>query len=223
MDKVSGIYVITNTINNKKYVGLSKDCHKRWHDHYSKSYNSTRQDDLNKVLYQAMRKYGRENFSFQILEECSEEQLAEREKYWINKLDTYNKGYNETLGGEISGEKNIHLGENHGMAKLTTDEVIFCRKAYSEGKESRKIWEEYFKDKILYPGFQKMWHGKTWKHIMPEVFQNNPRPKQKVSNELKQQIKDMYNIQHMSCAEIYHFFNETISRTSINDYCHNRR
>jgi hypothetical protein len=43
-----------------------------------------------------MRKYGRENFSFQILEECSEDKLAEREIYWINKLNTYKNGYNET-------------------------------------------------------------------------------------------------------------------------------
>ena len=41
-----------------------------------------------------MRKYGRENFSFRILEECPEEKLKEREIYWIKKLDTYNKGYN---------------------------------------------------------------------------------------------------------------------------------
>jgi len=64
MDKVSGIYVITNLINNKQYVGLSKDCHKRWADHYNKSYTSNRKDDLEKALYKAMKKYGRDNFSF---------------------------------------------------------------------------------------------------------------------------------------------------------------
>lgn len=68
-----------------------------------------------------------------------------------------------------------------------------------------------------------MWHGKTWKHIMPEIFENNPHPRKKVTPEIAQQIKDMYNNQKMSCAEIYHYFGETISRTSINDYCHNRR
>lgn len=223
MDKVSGIYVITNTINNKQYVGLSKDCYKRWNDHYSKSYNSTRKDDVEKVLYKAMRKYGRENFTFQILEECSEDLLPEREIYWIDKLDTYNTGYNETKGGDTPSPNSILLGEDHGMAKLTTEEVQQCRRWYQEGKESHQIWEQFFQSKITYAGFQRMWHGKTWKHIMPEVFENNPHPKQKVSNELRQQIKDMYNEQHMTCAEIYHFFNETISRTSINDYCHNRR
>lgn len=45
MDKISGIYVITNMINGKQYVGLSKDCYKRWADHYSKSYHSTKEDE----------------------------------------------------------------------------------------------------------------------------------------------------------------------------------
>lgn len=223
MDKISGIYVVTNEINGKQYVGLSKNCYKRWQDHYSKSYNSTRPDDVNKALYRAMRKYGRENFSFKILEECDESQLAEREKYWITQLDTYNNGYNETLGGDQPSEKSIHLGEDHGMAKLTTRDVIQCRQWYQEGKRSHDIWLKHFSQKISYEGFQRMWHGKTWKHIMPEVFNNNPHPQRKVNEELKHQIKDMYNNQHMSCAQIYHYFHETISRTSINDYCNNRR
>ena len=223
MDKICGIYVITNNVNGKQYIGLSKNCLKRWADHYSKAYTSKKEDDINKVLYKAMRKYGRENFSFRILEECSEEQLQEREIYWIDQLKTYDNGYNETRGGELSGPKSIHLGEDHGMAKLTEEEVIQCRKWYSEGQESHKIWKEYFQEKISYSGFQRMWHGQTWKHVMPEVFSHNPRPRKKFSDELKKQIKDMYNIQNMTCAEIYHYFNGTISRTSINDYCHNRR
>ena len=81
MDIICGIYCITNNINGKKYVGLSKNCYKRWSDHYSKSYNSNRKDDIEKALYLAMRKYGRENFSFEILEECEENKLKEREIY----------------------------------------------------------------------------------------------------------------------------------------------
>lgn len=223
MDKISGIYVITNNINNKQYVGLSKDCWKRWADHFSKSYYSKKEDDLKKALYMAMRKYGRENFSFSILEECPEEQLSEREIYWINKLDTYHNGYNETPGGEISGEKNIHLGEDHGMAKLKESDVIQCRKWYAEGKKSREIWEKYYQDIISYSGFQRMWHGQTWKHIMPETFQNNPRPKKKFSDEQIQQVRDMYNNQHMTCAQIYHYFNKEMSRTTINDICNGKR
>ena len=156
MDKISGIYCITNNINGKQYIGLSKDCQKRWWDHYSKSYTSEREDDKKKALYRAMRKYGRENFSFQIIEECPEEQLKEREIYWIKKLDTYNKGYNETFGGDNYSSEHILKGEAHGMAKLSEQDVIQCRIAYRQGISAKRVWESFYQDKITFPGFQRL-------------------------------------------------------------------
>lgn len=123
MDKICGIYCIENTINHKKYIGLSKNCLKRWQDHYSKSYCSVREDDLNKPLYKAMKKYGRENFSFKIIEECPIEKLQEREIYWIDFLDTYNNGYNATKGGDTADGRDALKGQDHPFAKLTQKEV----------------------------------------------------------------------------------------------------
>lgn len=82
--------------------------------------------------------------------------------------------YNETPGGDFVGEKNVHRGEDHGMAILSEKEVIQCRIYYKEGYRSHDIYNKYFKDKIKYSSFLSMWHGTTWKHIMPEVFENNP-------------------------------------------------
>ena len=221
MKKIIGIYCIENLINHKKYIGLSKDCLKRWADHYSKSINSKRIDDVNKPLYRAMKKYGRENFSFSILEECKEDELKEKEIFWIHKLNTYYKGYNATLGRDLP-EGHILKGEDHGRSKLTEKEVIFCREQYKNGKESRKIWEQYFSSKITYQGFQKMWHGKTWKHVMPEVFEHNPRPRKKFTDEEIRKVKELYS-KGYSCAEIYSYFEKRISRTTINDICNKRR
>jgi hypothetical protein len=47
-----------------------------------------------------MRKYGIENFEIESIEQCPDDLLNEREIYWIEKLDTFHNGYNETLGGE---------------------------------------------------------------------------------------------------------------------------
>ena len=77
-----GIYKITNLINKKCYIGQSRDIQKRWNSHKTRPFNE-KDEDYNKILYKAIRKYGLENFSFEVLEECKAEQLNEKENYWI--------------------------------------------------------------------------------------------------------------------------------------------
>lgn len=187
-------------MNGKQYVGLSKNCIKRWYDHRNDAKHPAKPDEFKKPLYSAMRKYGLDKFKFKILEECKEEELKEKEIDWINKLDTYNKGYNATHGGDMPSEECKHVGEEHGMAKLKESDVVKCRQWYTEGKTSREIYEKYYKEIIKYSSFQRMWHGKTWKHIKPEVFNNNPRPKQKVTQEQINNIRNRYN----NGEKIYH-------------------
>lgn len=193
-----GIYKITNIINGHSYIGLSKDIEKRWQNHID-HLNSKK--EFNKALYKAMRKYGLENFIIEILEECPEDNeiLKERERYWISYYNTYNdrEQYNETPGGDLPGYNTIHLGQNHGMAKLTDEEVRFCRLAYKEGKRSRDIYEQSFSDKISYSGFLNMWHGTTWKHIMPEVFECNPH-KGKYTEEDCKLINELFQKSNLS-------------------------
>lgn len=179
MEIISGIYCITNLINNKKYVGLSSNIFRRWGEHKRVPFNENSKE-YNYPLYRAIRKYGLENFVFEILErDLDDKQLKEREAYWIDYYDSVHSGYNITEGGE---HNRLH-GEAHPCAKLTEKDVIFCRKEYSKGSRSKEIWEQYYSDIINYDSFQGMWHGRSWKHVMPEVFENNPHPRQKISNE----------------------------------------
>ena len=216
MEKISGIYKITNQINKQAYIGLSKDCLKRWSDHYSKSYHSQKQDDLDKPLYKAMRKYGRENFSFEIIEECNSEELCEREIYWISYFDTYKNGYNATMGGDLPPEGAAHRGEKHPCAKLTKKDVEKCRQWYKEGRRSKEVWEENFQNIVKFSTFQNMWHGRTWKQIMPEVFENNPHPRRKYTIEEIQKVKKLF-LEGKTCAEVYKLFEGHFSRTILND------
>ena len=73
-----GIYKITNNINNHCYIGQSIHIEKRWQEHQTK-YNWER--EFKKPLYLAFQKYGLENFSFEVIEECQPNQLDVKEKY----------------------------------------------------------------------------------------------------------------------------------------------
>ena len=75
-----GIYLIKNNINGKVYIGQSTNIYERWSEHKRIAKNDL---TIKYPLYLAMRKYGIENFTFSIIEECSQELLNEREIYWI--------------------------------------------------------------------------------------------------------------------------------------------
>jgi group I intron endonuclease len=116
------IYLITNLINNKKYVGqtLQGREERRWQEHSIFCINE------NKPLYNALKKYGAENFEFKVIEtNISEELIDEREKYYIKYYNTFylnGQGYNMTEGGQgIHGY--VHTDETRSRIKesnLTT-------------------------------------------------------------------------------------------------------
>ena len=93
-----GIYKITNLTNNKSYIGKSSNIEERWKYHQTR-YNDEK--DWNKSLYSALRKYGLENFSFEVLEKMDKQYYDKfgnnREEYWILYYNSVNQGYNETL------------------------------------------------------------------------------------------------------------------------------
>lgn len=90
------IYIITNLVNQKTYIGkTTKTIEHRWKIHVTDSKRHKSK------LYNAMNKYGYENFIIEVFEEChqeiSKDKLNEREKYWINVLEP---DYNMTKGGD---------------------------------------------------------------------------------------------------------------------------
>lgn len=113
------IYKITNLINNKVYIGQTTDYKRRFSEHRSLGYG--RQNS--KYLYNAMRHYGIDNFSFEVIEYC--ENYNEREKFWIKEYNSYYKaengwGYNMTEGGE---EPPLNIGEKSPFVTHTLEEV----------------------------------------------------------------------------------------------------
>lgn len=94
------VYKITNKINNKCYIGSSIRVDKRWKQHINTSKNPN-SSQYNYPLYNAFRKYGIENFSFEILRNDFESiiEMESYEKEMIEQYDTTNKnyGYNQTV------------------------------------------------------------------------------------------------------------------------------
>ena len=87
------VYKITNKINNKIYIGKTKFPINKTIDYYGSGIQ----------IINAIKKYGKENFKKEIIQECSSiEELNEQEKQWISKLNSNQSeiGYNITMGGD---------------------------------------------------------------------------------------------------------------------------
>lgn len=89
----TGIYTITNVLNNKMYIGFANNIHKRWIRHKKDLKSNVHHC---KHLQDAWNKYGKKNFKFEILVECKKEFLASEEHYWATILNLHdeNFGYN---------------------------------------------------------------------------------------------------------------------------------
>lgn len=155
-----GIYKITNNVNKKVYIGQSVQIQARWKQHV---YEALR-GHSNMVIHQAMRKYGVKNFNFEIVETCEKFDLDERERYWIQYYDSYNNGYNSTVGGmSLSGSE-------HPRALVTEEDVWSIRELYNQHVPQREAWEIYKNCGLTKRGFQKIWKHETWLEIHQDVY-----------------------------------------------------
>ena len=122
MTKLGKIYLISNDINDKVYVGQTiQTLNKRFNGHccYSKSDRS-----VNMYIKRAIHKYGKDKFHITLIEECPINLLNNREKYWIAFYDSYNNGYNLTKGGQDSNYSTLHRLEDTVDIKKFTEYII---------------------------------------------------------------------------------------------------
>lgn len=126
---MASIYKITNTITNQIYIGkTTKTIEERFQRHI---YMSKTTDTY---LYRAMREYGTESFTIELVEEAPVDDISQRECYWIEALQAITPiGYNLTqggTGGDTSRSPNYRAaillrdmsGENNGMYGLRGEE-----------------------------------------------------------------------------------------------------
>lgn len=103
-----GIYCIRNIINNKVYIGKSKNIYKRIHQHIYDMKNKRKTE--NPYLLQSWIKYGNENFEYFVLEylEENEELVSEKELYWMNKFNSLDRKNGYNLRQDSSSKMIVH-------------------------------------------------------------------------------------------------------------------
>jgi len=154
------IYKLTSPSNNS-YIGLTeKELSHRLNQHCNEAkYKKT-------MLNKALSKYPIDQWNIEILEECeNRDQLIEKEKYYINEFDTYNNGYNMTLGGD-------------GVDPETASKLRSEYFESDEGKEWKRELSKRLKENNINNG---QWKGK--KHTEESKKKNSEAHKGKKHTE----------------------------------------
>lgn len=150
-DIICGIYMITNNVNAKIYIGQSVNIKKRLIQH-----RETNGSNGTSIIHQEIVKYGAENFSYSVLRKCSKEELDYFESYYIEKYNSTNEdiGYNVNTGGNFVKMTNTMLNSIIYDLQNTLDNSEKIGKRYEvSGRTIRSInTGEFCKiDGINYP------------------------------------------------------------------------
>lgn len=125
------VYKITNIINNKIYIGqTTESLEKRFSRHVGY------QSEGNDKFHRAIKKYGKENFKIELVEEVENQIiLNEREQFWISELDSINNGYNTVNDGYKHGGDTLTNNPNIEEIK----EKISKKSSRGKNSQARKI------------------------------------------------------------------------------------
>ncbi len=165
-----GVYAITNRINGHKYIGISVDIRKRFHDHIKDLKGNYHK---NGHLQKAWNKYGEENFCFSVLEECFKDKLCDKEVIWVNRLKSFAgfKLYNMCEPGNIMpsqkgrkypGKNSDKVGKlNPFFGRKHTKETIQkiknrCKEVFNTPEMKQKIRESHLGNKPSLETREKM-------------------------------------------------------------------
>jgi group I intron endonuclease len=165
-----GIYKISNIVNNKVYVGQSKNIYKRWQEHYYELKNNR---NKNQHLQYSFNKYGEENFIFDIIEVCDIDSLDYLERHYIKLYNSIDRsfGYNNENGGNKGKIKSLesclkisksrigkYSGENHPLYGIPRSnqtklklKLAITGKAHTE-ETKKKMSESHRGDKHPFYG-----------------------------------------------------------------------
>ena len=212
------IYCFTNLINNKQYIGQSISPKNERYNNHKSSYKNEKNKEYNSPLHRAFRKYGFDNFKYEILvKDIKDIELLNQLE--INYIKQYNtlipNGYNIEIGGKNAQKPKTDEQKEKltwGQAELTIDEIKELRIAYKNGESPSKIYKEKYQERLHYNSFLNIWSGRRYKNIMPEYIENGRHTKmnQQKANEIRERYKNE-KISYNKLAEEYNCSKSTIA------------
>jgi len=243
---ICGIYKIENIINGKVYIGQSINIYKRWSEH-KRNLNNVNNKHPNDYLQKSWDKYGRDNFTFEIIEKCSVANIDEKEILYIQQYKSHIRtfGYNIELGGcytKIMSEETKrkisianknpsketrlkisigNTGKRHGETRGTysiDDIKLICRLLQS-GLSPSTINKEYGYSRITVSDIK---NKKTWKYISYDYNFENIDSYSSIEREVVQ-----YDLSFNKISE-YRSIKEASNKTntcacSIDKSCNNKQ
>lgn len=183
------IYLSKNLVNGKCYVGQTKDFNQRVKGHLLDA-----EKGKGFKFHAAIRKYGKENFSFEIIEECDDEIANEKEKLWIERFDAFTRGYNMTSGVEFFEFSNEVIEKIRIANSNLTDEQKYIRGSAFRGKSLTEEHKQKLRESNL--GKKPPPHSEeTLQKMSNSMKGKNSGPK---SDEHKRKLSDAHKGKKLS-------------------------
>lgn len=217
---MQGIYKFTNKINNKVYIGKADNLEERFKSH-KRNYNNENLPDYNTKFYRALRKYGFENFEYEIVESNSdwtEETLNQKE---IDYISLY-RATEETFG------YNIQKGGNNTAVprKLNESQVLLIKEQLiSSAITMRDLANQYNVSESMISMINS---GKAWVTIGPADFplrkntfvnnQGSSNPQAKFTDREVIEIRIMYIDKQLN--DIYELYKNRCSFSEMKKICY---
>lgn len=183
----SGIYSIRNTLNGKVYVGKSINIERRFSLHRHLLNKEIRDRDVNRHLFNAVKKYGIDKFSFEIIEEVEGEALlADRELFWMVELKSTNRDFGYNLRMDSSSKcyvhdetkeifRNMFSGEgNPNFGNYWSDDQKLRMSAIAKSRHKTGVYGDEWKSKIS-KASSEMWKDEEKKSEMAKKVSESKR------------------------------------------------
>ena len=182
-----GIYAIINKSTGKMYIGQSINIERRFKHHIN---HLNKGNHPNNYLQNVWNKYGEDDFNFNILLKCSENELDDEERKLINLYGTYKGGYNFTWGGDFNPMKHPEIAKKVGESKKGRPLSDETKKKISEANKGKHHSDET-KKKISEKLKGRVFSNETRKKMSDaNKGKNNPNYGKHLSKETKRKISD---------------------------------